>query len=214
MAEIFNEINEEVRREQYLKLWQKYGRYLIAAVVLFLLIVAGVTGWQTYQKKQRLENGQRYEAALELVSAGKSTAAAAAFARLGTDGSGGYAAMARLREAALLTAKGDDKGATRIYERLAADNDTDRMFRDLAVELMVFHELKRGNPAALIARLAPITAEDNPWRYSALELTALLALRKGDESKARAIFTRLTDDRAAPPAMRRRAGELLSSIGG
>jgi len=213
VAEIFSEIDEEVRREHYLKLWQKYGRYVVAAVVLFLLAVAGVTGWQTYQNKQRLEDGRRYEAALDLARAGKPDAAATAFARLGTDGRGGYAAMARLREAALLVAKGDDKGATDVYERLAADDGADRIFRDLSVVLMVLHELERGDAVALAARLAPITAEDNPWRYSALELTALLALRTGDKSKARTIFTRLTDDRAAPVAMRRRAGELLSGIG-
>ena len=46
MADIFHEVDEEVRREQLKKLWDRYSIYLIALAVL---IVAGVSGWRGYE---------------------------------------------------------------------------------------------------------------------------------------------------------------------
>jgi hypothetical protein len=43
MSDIFQEVEEDVRRERYEKLWKKYGNYIIALAVL---IVAGVAAWQ------------------------------------------------------------------------------------------------------------------------------------------------------------------------
>ena len=47
MSELFDEVDEEVRREQLKKLWDKYSIYIIA---LALLIIAGVGGWRGYQQ--------------------------------------------------------------------------------------------------------------------------------------------------------------------
>ncbi len=66
----------------------------------------------------------------------------------------------------------------------------------------------------LSERLAPLTAEDNPWRYSALELTALLSGRTGDKERERDIFTRLFEDPGAPAGIRARASEMLKILGG
>ncbi len=36
MSDIFTEVDEEVRREQLKKLWERYGNYAVAAAVLGL----------------------------------------------------------------------------------------------------------------------------------------------------------------------------------
>ncbi len=46
MSEIFNEIDDELRREQLKKIWDKYSVYIVAAA---LLIIAGVAGWRGYE---------------------------------------------------------------------------------------------------------------------------------------------------------------------
>ena len=37
MADIFQEVDEEVRREQLKKLWERYGNFIIAACVLVVV---------------------------------------------------------------------------------------------------------------------------------------------------------------------------------
>ena len=41
MSDIFREIDEELRRDNFAKLWERYGQYLIGLAVLIVLITAG-----------------------------------------------------------------------------------------------------------------------------------------------------------------------------
>ena len=45
VSDIFHEVDEEVRREQLKKLWDRYGNYAVAAAVLLVLAVAA---WRAY----------------------------------------------------------------------------------------------------------------------------------------------------------------------
>ena len=42
MSDIFQEVDEEVRREQLKKLWDRYGNYVVAALVLVVAAVRGL----------------------------------------------------------------------------------------------------------------------------------------------------------------------------
>ena len=41
---LFREVDEEVRQEQYKKLWDKFGNYFVALCVIIVAAVAGVKG--------------------------------------------------------------------------------------------------------------------------------------------------------------------------
>ena len=43
MSDIFREIEEDLQRDRYKKLWEKYGNLVIAAAVVLVL---GTAGWQ------------------------------------------------------------------------------------------------------------------------------------------------------------------------
>jgi hypothetical protein len=49
LGDIFREIDEELRQEKYEKLWQRYGKLIIAAAVVLILSVASYKGWEQYQ---------------------------------------------------------------------------------------------------------------------------------------------------------------------
>ena len=120
MSDIFHEVDEEVRREQLKRLWERYGNYIIAACIL---LIAGVGAWRAYEwweTKRAAESGAAFEQAAALAEAGKPQEAEAAFAKLATDGTAGYRVLARLREAAEL-AQTDPKAAVKVYDEIAAD---------------------------------------------------------------------------------------------
>jgi hypothetical protein len=213
MDEFIQEVEEDLKRERQLELWRKYGKYAVGLVLLAVIIASSIVGWRNYQQTQRYEQGLKYATALDLVRADKSAAAIPAFAELAGEAGGGYAELARLQEAALLAKSGDGAGAVAVYERLIADSGANRIFRDLALILLALTIADNADPQALTGRLEPLTVKDNPWRHSALEVTALLHLRARDEARAREIFTTLADDTTAPRNMRARASEMLASLG-
>jgi hypothetical protein len=211
VSEIFREIDEELRRDNLLKLWSRYGRYVIAGAALLLLIAGGIAAWRAHQVSERLAQSARYSTALSLAREGKEADAARAFGDIGRE-NGGYAGLAAFEEAQLQAKAGDEKGAIATYDRIAVAADFDKELRDLAVLLSVMHGLPEGEPKALIERLEPLTAIGNPWRPTALELTAAARLKSGDQPAALEIYQKLADDLAAPQGLRARAAEMVAAL--
>jgi hypothetical protein len=211
VSEIFREIDEELRRDNLLKLWSRYGRYVVIGVILLLLIAGGVAAWREHQASERRAQSARYSVALSLAREGKDADAARAFGNIGRE-AGGYAGLAAFEEAQLQAKAGDEKGAIATYDRIAASGDFDKELRDLALMLSVMHSLPEGDPKTLIQRLEPLTASGNSWRATALELTAAARLKSGDQPGALEIYQKLADDLAAPQGLRARAAEMAAAL--
>jgi len=214
MADIFKEVDEELRHERYAKLWKKYGTYVIAAAILVVGAVAGTTFWRDYRTGAREADGEAFAAALSTFEGGDNAGAANAFMALAESAGGGYPVLARLQAALALGRSGDAQGAVAGFEGVAADGSADPLFRDLAVLLLAIETLDSADPGALTVRLQPLTAASSPWRHTARELTALLAIRAGEQDRARELLTTLSDDDEAPIGVRGRATELLATLGG
>ena len=133
------------------------------------------------------------------------------FASIAREG-GGYSILASFEDAALLAKSGDRKGAVAVYDRIAEASGVDPAFRDLAVLLSVMQSTPEADPQATIARLAPLTAPGNPWRPTAVELTAAAQLKLGDTKGALALYKSLADDLAAPRRLRARAAEMAAAL--
>jgi hypothetical protein len=211
VSDIFREIDEELRRDNLLKLWSRYGRYLIALAVVVLLIAGGIVAWRDHQLTERRAQSTRYAAALSLAREGKEAEATKVFGAIAQEG-GGYGVLAALQEAGLLAKSGDRKGAAAVYDRIAGTGGLDPAFRDLAVLLSVMQAMPEADPQTTIDRLAPMTAAGNPWRPAALELTAAAHLKSGDRSGALGLYQGLADDLSAPQGLRARAAEMAAAL--
>lgn len=210
VSDILREIDEELRRENLLKLWTKYGRYVIAGVVVVLAIAGGVVLWRNHVSEQHKAESTRYYGALGLASENKTKEAAELFTSI-AQGGGGYGRLAEFERAELLAKGGDQKAAEAIYQKIAS-SDPDPEFRDLAILLSIMHQPVETDAKATIARLEPLTASGRPWRTTALELTAAAQLRAGDKAAALAVYKKLADDLAAPEGLRARAAEMIAAL--
>lgn len=212
--EFIREVDEAVRQDRWLKLWQQYGAYVIGAALAIVIGTAAGVGWRAWQESQRQAEAEAYMAATELLREGRAAEAAAAFEALARDADSGYAVLARLQAAQALGEAGDTAGKLDVLEQLAGDGAAAPLYRDLGELLAAQAQFGESSPDDLTSQLAALTDADNPWRYSALELSALAQLRAGDTEAARATLTQLVDDPRTPPSLSRRAAELLSALGG
>lgn len=210
MADIFNEIEEDIRRERMARLWKRFGPLV---VVVAVLIVAGVSGWRAwdwYSKKQAEEAGGKFEAALVLAGEGKHAEAEAAFSALAADAPSGYAALARFRAASEL-ALTDKTAAVRRFEELAQDISLPAVTRDLARIRAALILVDTGSEADVASRIEPLAVAGNTWRHSAREILALAAWKAGDVANTRRWAQELITDIEAPPGARGR-GQLLLDL--
>lgn len=212
MSEIFREIDEELRRDNLLKLWRLYGRYIIIGVVLVLAVAGGVVAWRNHQLSERQAVSVRYAAAVSLLRQGKDAEAAKVFDTVSREGSSGYGKLADFEAASLAAKSGDRKAAAAAYDRIAASTSVDQELRDVATLLSVMNSLGDTDPQAEIARLKPLTEAGNPWRATALELTGASQLQAGNKSAALDIYKQLSDDPGAPEGVRTRAAEMAAAL--
>jgi len=210
VADIFHEVDEEVRREQLKKLWDRYSIYLIG---LAILIVAGMAAWRGYEywtAKQAAAASSAFEAAMALNEQGKYAEAEAAFAKIATDAPAGYRVLARLRAAGTF-AQEKPADAVKVYDEIAADASIGPVLQDLAAVRAGLLLVDTAPLAELRRRLDPLTEPTRSFRHTARELLALSAWRNHDFAGAKRYLDMIATDAETPIGVRARA-DVLSAL--
>jgi hypothetical protein len=209
VADIFHEVDEEIRRERMKKLWERYGNLI---VTIAFVIVAGVAGWRGYEwweSRKAAEAGASFEAAAALAAEGKHEEAEATFAKIAAEGTTGYRILARFREAAELALR-DPAAAIKAYDALTADPSIGQTMQDLAAVRIGLLLADTAPYDEVRARLEPLTANDRPFRHTAREILALSAWRVGDRKAAAHWFDLITTDVETPAGTRARVDTLIA----
>jgi hypothetical protein len=213
VSDIFREVDEEVRRDQLKKLWERHGGYFIALAVLFVAAVAGWRGYQWWQAKQAAESGAAFTAALVLGEQGKHEEAETVLAKIARDGTASYRAFAALREAGEL-AQHDPKAAVVAYDALANNNAFGPVLQDLAVLRAGYLLVDTASYDEMRRRIEPLTGTDRTYRHSARALLALAAWRANDAAAARRWVELILADVESPATTRGQAEILMTMLGG
>ena len=213
MADIFNEIDEEVRRDQVLQFWQRHQNSLIGLLLVVVLGSAGFTSWQQQQKKQAEVISSRYESAIEDSRAGRGEDAERLLSELVKDAPAGYKILSRFRLAAEEGKKDAVKGIA-AFDALASDKDLSDLLRDIARYRAAVLASGQLDTKALTQRLDPLLAKPGPMTGLAQELVGLSAMQSGDYDQAGRLFDAITIDRTAPQSLRQRVEIYLGLIRG
>jgi hypothetical protein len=211
VSELFDEVDEEVRREQLKKLWDKYSIYIIAAAILVIAAVGGWRGYQYLEAKKAAEASATFNRAVELSEQGKHEEAEKAFADLAATAPFGYRLLSRFRQAGELAPR-DPKAAAKMFDDLAADSSIGPLQQELAriraagllVDSATYGDMKQ--------RLEPDTGPSATFRHTARELLALSALRVNDMTAARQWLDQMSADAETPPSIRSRAEALQALL--
>lgn len=211
MSELFDEVDEEVRREQLKKLWDKYSLYIIAGMILIIAAVGGWRGYQYLEAKKAAEAGAAFDKAVELADANKHTEAEAAFADLVAKAPFGYRTLSRLRLAAEI-ANRDAPAAAKMYDEIAADRSVGVADQDLARIRAAQLLLETASYPNMKERLEAAAAPGATFRHTARELLALSAWRVNDAAAARQWLDMIANDGETPPSLRSRAEALQALL--
>ena len=211
MSELFDEVDEDVRRDQLKKLWDQYSIYIVAGALLIIVAVGGWRGYQYLEAKRAAEAGAAFDKASELSEQNKHAEAEAAFTDLAAKAPSGYRMMARLRAAAEL-AQRDPQAAVKLYDDMSADRSIGGPERDLAKVRAAALLLETTGYPNMLQRLEPATAPGATFRHTARELLALSAWRANDASAARQWLDMIANDGDTPPSLRSRAEALQALL--
>ncbi|MBR1224347.1 MULTISPECIES: tetratricopeptide repeat protein [unclassified Bradyrhizobium] len=211
MSELFNEVDEEVRRDQLKKLWDQYSIYIIAGALLIIASVGGWRGYQYLEAKKAVEAGAAFDKAAELSEANKHAEAEAAFAELAAKAPAGYRVLARLRTAAEVASR-DQQAAAKMFDEIAADRSVGVAEQDLARIRAAQLLLESASYPDMKSRLEAAAGPAATFRHTARELLALSAWRANDATATRQWLDVIANDGGTPPSLRSRAEALQALL--
>ena len=207
------EVDDELRRDELLAAWRRWGRAGVAALVVALALFAGWLYWRHHSEVTAGVEGETLQGAYDQIAAGQTAQANASLTQLAGSRSDGYRALAQLAQADLLVQSKNLKGAAAEYAAIAADGSLAQPFRDLALIRQTTVEYDTLSPQTVVERLRPLAAPGNPWFGTAGELTAIAYLRQNRRDLAARLFGQIARTEDVPPSIRQRAVQMASAMG-
>ena len=206
MADIFDEIDEDLKRDRAQQLWTRYGKYVIAAAAAVVIGVGASQGFSAWTRSQAEAAANLYQQALAAEDP-----VAALETNLGelTDG---YALLGRFRIAAGRAESGDLAGAEAGYLDIAEDSSIAALYRDAALLMSAMNAPESRAPDELQQRIAPLAEGAGPWKPMALELGAALDLEVGDTEAALAKLETIIELAETSNELRQRAARLVDIL--
>ncbi len=214
MPDLLDEIREDLSREKYAMIWQRFGNYFIgAAIAALILTAAGVVGKQYMQSKYSAYSDALFEA-----SNAPHSEALVKYDELMATGNATYKAIAGLRKGALLLETSKDSDALAAYKQVAEESSAPQELRDVAKLLYIAIssnleiDSKGEKDADAQLYLQDSLSGSGIFKYSAMEISAFKELDSQNYTKAKDIFNSITKSPEAPQNVRKRAQEMLDAI--
>ena len=207
------EVDDDLRRDRMRDFAKQYGRWLIAAVIAFLVAIAGWLYWQNRQQEKAAEQSEELMGIYSDIGTGKTDQAVKRLQPLENSDNDIVRALALLTEAAIAL-DGNNRGAALAnYRTLAADDGLPDAYRNLALIRATALEFDSLKPDEVISRLEPLTKPGNPWFGTAGEMTAMAYLKKGQNDRAARLFAAIAADKQVPETIRNRSVQIAGTLG-
>ena len=205
------EVEERVRSDRYRSMLSRAAPWAIGAVVLLILVLGGLWGWQIYQKGRMNKASETYAAAQEAASAGDSAGSDAKFAEIARSGPPSYKALALMHQAGARIREGKTQEAVALFDQ-AAKAQGDPLIADNARLKSALALLDTAPYAEMEKRLTPLLDAKRPYRIAAREALAMAKLKAGQTASARTDFVVLSQTLGVPDSMRQRAQAAITLI--
>lgn len=210
---LLREVDDAVRQGDTEEFLGKYGKPLLAVVVVALAGFGGYLFWDSRQEAAMEKNSEVLVSALDQVNAGNLKSGYDGLAELAAAKEGGASAAAGLIRAGIAAQQRNPSEAAKIFASVAADDSAPQVMRDLARVREVAVRYDTMKSADIVAALKPLAVPGNPYFGSAGEMVAHAYLDMGKRAEAGAMFAQIAKDDEVPETLKSRARQMAGVLG-
>jgi hypothetical protein len=209
---LLREVDDELRREQMQKLWERYNGLILGGVALIVLAVGGYKFLESRRLAAVQAAGADFNSALKLSEQNKTAEAATAFEKIAQSGPAGYAVLAKLNIAGAHAKAGRAADAIAAYQSIVSDVSADSLLKNFAQLQIATLKLGEADFTEQQNRLTPLATDDSAFKVTARELLGLAAFKAGKLDEARKYFEPLLIDPKASRAIQERVKIVMGEI--
>ncbi len=199
--EFMHEVHEDLRQQQLKEFWRENGNWIIGGALLAVVMTAGMAFWRQHEAAVNARETAALIKSMDTFDPAKMED----FSK-NTDRK--HAFLARFAAAKTYMERQQYDMAAAAYDEAAGMMGVDGVWRDLARLYSISLQIDKGEPEKLHKDLAQLTGKKAPWRFSALEMEAVLYAREKKMKEAVSALDSILADPLAPAELRQRASSL------
>lgn len=214
MSDVFEEVNEDLRRENNIKLWKKFGPWVIGVCVLVVVAVGGNQYYKNYQIAEAVNASNAYDAYLTVINEDGATGASGAeqLAAVEKSGHAGYIYLSKMSQADAFARDKNLIEAVRLYDTIASDSSLTQNDRDIAGIKAAYLLVDSATLEDIKKRVENINVVENAFRFQARELIALSAYKHEKFVESHEVFLSLSQNAQTPDSIRARAANVIALL--
>ena len=176
MADIFDEVSEELKQDQLIKTWKKYSKLIITLIFLIIISLVSYQAYITWNKKKMEEISEQYFQALENLADKNFSKSQSLFLKNSQNLKSGYSILSLfgLAESNYKNGKIDDMILN--YKTIYEDKSIDIYYRNLSRILSVLKDNSSSFEQQKLL-LEPILNSPSILQILAAELEVLLFIK-------------------------------------
>lgn len=206
-----NEVNEDVKNDNFKVLWNRYGIFVILFVVLAVMATVSfekIKSWKTAQNQINTEN---YMVAAQIRENPEQTLEA--LQKISNGNQGIFSDFAKLQIANVLFSQDKTEEALSTLQNLLKDDAVNAEVQHIALIKYATYRVDTMPRAEFEAMLKPLIEANTSWTPLAQDLLAMVAIREGDVDTAQTIYENILKIKDLPENFRAKIQDMLSSLG-
>ena len=137
MADIFDEVSEDLRKDQYKQIWLKYKKIIISFISIFILSVIAFKYIEFYQEKKKIETANLYFDGLQEIENKNYEKAEFLFKKIIDNADLGYTVLSYFKLANIKFNTKDFQSMEKYYNKIISLDNINKAYKDYALILKI-----------------------------------------------------------------------------
>ena len=190
MADIFDEVSEDLRQDKIIQVWKKFSKIIICFVLFVIISVFGYQGYNSWKKTQLNMKAEFFFNALNNLENNNLQKSGELFKKKISGNAEGYEMLSIFGLAETHFKGNKIEVMTQNYKSIYDNTSFDNYYRNLARILSVIRD-KKSSYIKLHDRLKPILNSPSKLQTLAAELEIILLVRFNMISEAKLLLMKL-----------------------
>ena len=137
MADIFDEVSEDLRKDQYKQIWLKYKKFIIFFIFIFVVSISAFKYIEYYQGKKRLEIAALYFDGVQEIENKNLEKAEVIFKKIIENADLGYTVLSYFKLANINFNKKDFQSMESNYDKIIGLKNINKAYKEFALILKI-----------------------------------------------------------------------------
>ena len=207
MSDILRQVDEDLRKDRLLKIWNSYRIYIVGSILITLI---SLSGYQYYLSSTQSKNEAIVEQYINSINLMDANTSIQQLLELNEADNSFIKGLAQLKRAELYFVTENKEQAIELLQSISTDESLNLIIRDLALYKYLMIQLDNLDKDLYFEIIDSQNLNVSKFKYLFRELKALKYLIEGDRINSLEIFESIISDESSPIDLKTRSEKFIN----